>query len=386
MGVDSYRYVEQAQQVVAHGIAGLLGVPLESSPLYTLLLAGAVLVAGTSATWVVCIVQAVLGTITVLVLAGLAERAVHSRSAGLATAAVGAVQPTFVFWSSYVLTDTAFLLLVALAADRLHATVAGRHPLRDGFASALLLVVGLVLRPTAAPFAAVAPLFVVCALFPHRKRLFRALAGLLVPALAGAMLSAVAVLTGSPIVGPDSQARLDNYAWSAVYQGLEWTEQGRATAGLDIVVPAEVMDRRPPERAVWFESQSRAWIEHDPGYFAAQVGRKVRAFWSPILPEWSTTHKLLTGGYFAIFYALALVGAWRAWRVDRSFVALLLLGAATFTATSALTIVDYDLRYRLPAEALLLPLAGVGLAEAVARAAPVGGREKPVGAGGSALS
>jgi hypothetical protein len=80
-----------------------------------------------------------------------------------------------------------------------------------------------------------------------------------------------------------------------------------------------------------------------------------------VLPEYSLLHAVASSLYFLPFYALALAGFVLA-RRNTSFVGLASLSVAMFTLTSVITIVDYDQRYRLPAELMLVPFAGVGLA------------------------
>jgi hypothetical protein len=72
---------------------------------------------------------------------------------------------------------------------------------------------------------------------------------------------------------------------------------------------------------------------------------------------------------------LALAGLVAA-RRNRPLVTLVVIGVSAFMLTSVVTIVDYDLRYRLPAELLLMPVAGLGLAWFVARLV-VRGAERP---------
>ena len=88
-------------------------------------------------------------------------------------------------------------------------------------------------------------------------------------------------------------------------------------------------------------------------------------YWLPAYPEWSLSHRIWASLYFTALYLLAVIGAVVA--IRSRFVWLLVAIAAFSTLTAMATLVDYDARYRLPAELALLPLASVGLLEIVAR-------------------
>ena len=72
-------------------------------------------------------------------------------------------------------------------------------------------------------------------------------------------------------------------------------------------------------------------------------------------------HKLWAGAYFVTLYILAISGTLRRWR--EPLVRLLVTLLAVTLATVMVTIVDYDGRYRLPAELYLVPLAAAGIAQ-----------------------
>ena len=92
-------------------------------------------------------------------------------------------------------------------------------------------------------------------------------------------------------------------------------------------------------------------------------------FWSPALPEYSPVHALGANAYFLAFYLCATLGLMYAHAFKRLF-ALCGSSVLLFTMTSLVTIVDYDQRYRLPAELFLVPMAGLGLACLLERVVP----------------
>ena len=104
------------------------------------------------------------------------------------------------------------------------------------------------------------------------------------------------------------------YAWQAVYMGLQWTEQGRATNGVDVHL-SDIAD--DAERGAFYRDQSLARISSDPGFFVVQAARKFKVLWSPYLPEDSVGHKLVNAVYLLPLYALGILGWLRSRAISR---------------------------------------------------------------------
>jgi hypothetical protein len=170
-----------------------------------------------------------------------------------------------------------------------------------------------------------------------------------------ALLSGSAVLSSIP-------SHVADWTRSAVENGLLWTESGRGTIGVDLDVnPPPVASTLPPDRRDEFLIEGPlAFALRHPEFVVEQDVRKLRMFWTPVLPEYSFAHAIVASLYFVPFYALAIVGFVRTRRVSGLFT-LTSLSVALFTLTSVITIVDYDQRYRLPVELWLIPMVGIGL-------------------------
>jgi len=302
------------------------------------------------------VVQAVLGGGTAVLLASFTARGTGDRFAGVLVGAIAAVHVTFVFWSVYVLTDTLLLFLLALIAWCSVRLVASQRPLVDGLiASCLMLLLVLTRRTNALASSA---FLVMAGALARKQRL--ALLGLALPIVLG-----VAVLASGAMrsrTGGSLADRAGSYAWQAIYMGLQWTEQGRATEGVDIHLSTIADDA---ERGEFYRDQSLARIGAEPGYVFAQAARKFKVLWLPFLPEDSATHKLINALYLVPLYALGIVG-WFAARRHRAFITITSVGIGVFTLVCLITFVDYDQRYRLPAELFLIPLSGVGLERVLA--------------------
>src|SRR5207253_767620 len=119
------------------------------------------------------------------------------------------------------------------------------------------------------------------------------------------------------------------------------------------------------ERGAFYRDQTLSWLRGDPGHFFAQAARKFKVLWLPFLPEDSTTHKVVSAAYLVPLYVLGVLG-WLSSRRHTQFLLITSVGIAVFTLVCLITFVDYDQRYRLPAELFMIPLSGVGLERVLA--------------------
>jgi hypothetical protein len=363
LGADGDGYIAWAQAIVDRTPEALAGLRVEHAPLYGVFLAAGLLIPAVQIAWFAVLAQAVAGAATVVVLATLTARETRSRLAGLCAGAIAAVQISFVFWTAYVLSETLFLLIVAVAADRALLLRCSNNVARDGVGVGVLALVSIAARPTGA--ALVISLLVLVAMAAHGNGRRLAILGgsfCLPFVLVVALITAAELLSGSSVLS-SIPTRVAEWTRSAVVNGLLWTEAGRATVGVDLGVdPPPVVETLPPEqRAEFLQTGALAFAVRHPAFVVEQDLRKLRLFWTPVLPEYSLRHAVGASLYFVPFYMLALVGLIRA-RHFRSLFTLTVLSVVLFTLTSLITIVDYDQRYRLPAELFLIPLAGSGLA------------------------
>jgi hypothetical protein len=378
LGADTVGYLADARAIAQNGPAGLVALRLEHAPLYSLLLAVGLFIPVLEITWFAALSQAIVGAATVAVLARLTTRETRSANAGICAGGIAAVQISFVFWTAYVLSDTLFLFLVALCADRLLLLRDSSNTARDAALIGFLTLVTIAARPTGAAFAvAVLPVLVMAGRRDVRK-LAIVLGGFALPFV---LLIAIG-LAGTRLSGSDlpeaTAGRLAAWVRSGVENGLLWTESGRATSGVDVdVYPPPVLHMLPPEQQDEFlQLGPLGFAARHPEFVLQQDLRKLRMFWTPVLPEYSLPHAIATGLYFVAFYVFALTGFAHARRLT-SLVALVSSSVLLFTLTSLITFVDYDQRYRLPAELLLVPLAGVGLAGVLQRVLIRGTHRQP---------
>jgi hypothetical protein len=358
-GVDGAGFLTSAHALLAQGPAALASLPVEHSPTYPIVLWVGLLLP-MDVGWFTVLVQAVLGAATVVVLYRLTLRETGSRLAARAAGVIAAVQITFVFWTTYLLSETLFLFLIAVAADQALRLKSSRHPLRDAVALGVLALISVSVRPTGFAFTIALLVTLACA---GRRGLAERLVGFLLPlaVLIGVVLSSAVILRDNQTTA--LVQRVGDWARSGVQNGLLETEHGRATSGIDLdITPPPIVETLPAgQRDEFVRDGPVTFAERHPEFAVEQTLRKFSIFWSPTTPDYSFAHALGATAYFLVFYALAIVGAVYATRYRLLFV-MCVASVCMFTLTSLVTIVDYDQRYRLPVELFMIPLAGVGYA------------------------
>lgn len=306
-----------------------------------------------NATIAVSVQIAIVAAIAPLMVA--ASRRHFGPAAGLAAGIIVAVEPTFVFWSTYLLTDSFGLLFFAIAIERTSLTVAQGQLHASLVAGAAMGAAWI----TRAAYALPAVVLAGSALVVGRRREVRVAAfglGLLMVLAVPATRNLLSI--GEPILYRDQ-------GWQLLWSGTMWNEIGRGTGGVDIVFPAGFDEMTRPEQNQFFRDETIEYFRSDQRRAAGQMLKKLFWFWAPTYPEWSFAHKAFSGTYFTGLYTLALAGVVLTAR--SSFTRLLLACLAGITIMIMLTIVDYDGRYRMPAELCIVPLAGATVARLLAR-------------------
>jgi hypothetical protein len=279
---------------------------------------------------------------------GLAAARHFGRNVGTVTAIFAAFEPSLVMWSAFLLTDSFGVLFFAIALEMASRTLrSGSY--RAAFGAGLSL--GLAWLARAAYVLAAAVIALSCMLSPAHR-----VARGIVMGLGLALVLAVPATRNLVAIGEPIVYRSPN--WELVWLGTMWNEIGRGTIGVDLIVPAGYLTWPPQEQETFARREAVRFVTEDPMRFAVLTMKKVLWFWLPAYPEWSLAHKLFSGGYFLALYALAVVGLVRMRRFV--FAWLLVASVVALVIPVALTIVDYDGRYRLPVELCLLPLAAAG--------------------------
>ena len=295
----------------------------------------------------------------------LARRWMSSRWALLAAALV-AIQPFLIYFSSLLLTETIFTAMLAwslvlLTIDRSHRLA------RIGwFAGVLLLAVSVLVRPSAAGLPGlmgVASMFAGgTALLPPRYW----------PPPAGATAPLITALVLLPWAYRNHGA-VGAWVWTSsndgltLYDGLHPGADGSSDQSFVRDMP-QLPRMSEVERSRYLRQLAIDQIRSDPRRFARLAVRKVLRTWSPIpLSEEYRSRRLyvlVAAAYAAPVMILAIVAIMRV-PIGARNVLLLALPALYFTLVHAVSV--GSLRYRVPVEPQLAILAAMGAAVVIGR-------------------
>ena len=303
----------------------------------------------------VVLIQAFLGA-AIAPLVGLATARHFGRAAGATAGIAVALMPPFIEWTPYLLSDVLALTFLAIAIERLSAAQASGRARGSAVVGAGGALAVLTRPAYTAALAALAISSVV-----RRKARFAHLVLFVVGVVAIFAFPTIRNAAASGSIG-----LYEGRGWETLWEGTQWTEQGRGTGGIDFVVPAQLATMSDAERTDFFRRETiRAFTER-PLQSLGLILKKCFWYLLPAYPEWSLVHKAVSVVSLAWLYLFAAWGAWRHRGVG--FTWSLLLVGSSFVATAMLTVVDYDARYRLPFILSLVPLAGAGTAAMLALA------------------
>jgi 4-amino-4-deoxy-L-arabinose transferase-like glycosyltransferase len=302
---------------------------------------------------ILAILLALVGALVAPTSWAMTERYFGRPSAWIA-AGLAATEPSFIRWGPYLLTDIAAVSLFAVALERTSVQFKAARPW-----AALVAGAAVGLSYTARAAFALPGLVLAFANATTARRgvvLGSFILGALLVVLPFVLRNEAAI--GQPVVSRGQ-------TWLLLWAGTKWNEVGRGTDGVDLIYPPGYLTWTFEQRDVFHRDEFIAFIGAHPGEWLVLGVRKAVWFWLPAYPEWSMTHKVLAIPYFSVVYGLALVGALRQRRSPLTWLLLVCVAAVQLTVMA--TIVDYDDRYRMPAELCLLPLAASGATAVGAR-------------------
>jgi len=317
-------------------------------PLYPLFLSPFLMLGGDLGVSLARWVQLVISAFTPVLVYRLTLNLRLSRAAALGAGVLLAVDPMFVYFSSRIASETLFAALVAgFFLAWLRAWQSGRA--RDAALAGLLGGLATLTRGVILPFGGALALV---ALWRRREQ------------VRWAPLVAVCGLAWAATVAPWTVRN-----WFHYHRFITVSAQGgwNLYEGLKIESP-EMMGEEAKARGIadedrigkddYFGAKANAWIRDNPGEFLKLCAIKALRFWrlAPEPPH-GLAARLSAGAFSLALFALALLGL-RAVAAESgawfllAWVAHLNLLHAVFAS---------NLRYRLPAELVLVVLAGAGL-------------------------
>jgi 4-amino-4-deoxy-L-arabinose transferase-like glycosyltransferase len=276
------------------------------------------------------IAQALVGALTIWIIANIARRAAGP-GAGVAAALIAAVYPPLVWISSYVLTESLYSAIALLAADTLQRAMTrstvSRRSLALTVAAGLLSGVAILIRPA--------------------MILFLPIAGLWLLARRRTMVAVVLVVAVAAIVGPWTarNARVHGRFILVASEGgiTFWTGnhplargEGDLAANPDLK-QAELEFRRghpglsSEELEPIYYRDALAWIASNPGRWLVLLARKALYTVVPAGPSYtlhSTRYWAASAFSYLLLLPLAIFGIRRLWRSSDRPTAVLLLAAS----------------------------------------------------------
>jgi hypothetical protein len=357
---DSGGYLRRARTLATTPDVWLQQIGADQAPLLSILLAPLSLAWPGHVAAAFLVAQAALGGVIAVAVAVL-TRWGWGMGAGVWAGVAAALLPEFVFWSAYVLSDIVYVAALAVCGLQFARACSGAHPFRDGCVTAILFIAVVALRRAGLLFGVAIPIALWAALWAWPAARWRASLGFLLPLATGvgALLARNWLAAGEPL--PEAQRLALGWSiWLPVWAGLQWTEAGRMTAGVDLQLPAGLRTMSGVALEQMLREETLRAVFERPGEIAALAARKAVVLWSPVLPGWSPRHALISGLSLVPLYAAALLGAWTqpVRPGPRAFAMVTILVP---TVTSMVTFVDFDQRYRLPALLGVLVFAGAGL-------------------------
>jgi 4-amino-4-deoxy-L-arabinose transferase-like glycosyltransferase len=320
------------------------------------------------------VVQALMGSVTAILLGWIAWHLAGRRAAVLA-GILAALYGPFVFFTGELLSVT---LEVLLAAGSLLFTIraAGRsHPVRDAGLAGLFLALGAITRPTILPFALAALAWLIVKRAGRVAAVAYAVAALSLPLLVTLRNT---VAGGDPVfiasqgginfyIGNNPSADGTTAYVPGIGSGLASTHEAPAR----VASREEGRELRPSEVSSHWLRKGLAFWSDAPGRALALTMKKIGLVWNRRelpntldqeffgpLHSWLFRIPILPG-----FAAIAPIGLAAGW-IDRRRASLLLAFLVLGTlVTAAFFVCD---RFRLPLAVALIPLTAVGIDRALA--------------------
>ena len=323
------------------------------SPAYPFFLAACYLLFGKSLR-AVRLVQALLGTLTVLLIY-LWARDWFTETAARWAGGIAAVYPFYIFYTGYMLQETLLVFCSVLALYLLH-NLQKRNSPSLAFSSGMTLGLLILTKASLLPFAILSLLLVAA----RRKGGVAACLGFSLCLLP--WLSRNTLLLGQPV--------LDTHGGITAFEGIVYYRFNKAGRGGDAIRASDFwpevsrMDELGQDR--FFKGRVKEFVLSHPAAYLKQISWNFLDFWRlyPRL-DISFVHPTYKLAAVSLLFELPLMllSVWSLWglrsRWREWLLPILLVGPLTL----AHCLIIAQMRYRLPAMAVLIVLAGWTLAD-----------------------
>ncbi len=330
---DTCTYLTRAKSLLSGDIATF------STLGFSLYLALIFKIFGYPSLLIIQLVNVLLGSLTVLAIFT-AGKEFYNKDTGFLAAFICIFHINLLLWTGYILTETLFILFLSLSILFFLKFANDKKLLSLFFALILLAISGLIRDIGFLLFipAGIWVLLVLCKQYIIRI--------LLVTIFLAILLSIPWVVTYKLLpLYENSVLQKSGLIDAEIHKGLLWNESGRGTSGVDMkpeLLPLKI-----------------AQYSRNPYEYTNLMLRKLKAYWWFFTPESSFKHKAVNSLFFVPLYFLAVFGLIFNRQVQSKAV-LLIMFAGFFTLASMIGIVDYDLRYHLPVDLIMIILSAYG--------------------------
>jgi 4-amino-4-deoxy-L-arabinose transferase-like glycosyltransferase len=358
---DQFRAADTALYVtIASNILSGKGYSVNShptlivTPVYPIFLATLFLLGGQNLL-LVRIVQAVLGSVTALIVYRIA-RSLFSSKIALWAGFIFALHPWVIYWTGFILTETVFVFLFccsALCFVKMMKAPSTRIAVGVGAffgLTALCRPIGLLVFTA---LILVSPL-----LFPNLRRKW--------PFLAIAVVTLLLCL--SPWIVRNYQV-FGAFIPTSMEKGYNLYRGNNPAALLEYGEPESGHDFLPSLNGMteaqidtYLQTLAIQYIYHNPLRFVELSINRFYLYWSPIYPTYSLAHDIVNSILYLPLYFLALFALLKLYKGKQGLFWFFLAFLIVPTLVHSTTIVDLDQRFRLPLQPFLAILAAYGLA------------------------
>lgn len=347
---DEFRFLEEAQSLLAGNGLQFDGRYGHDMPLTAILIAGVLYLSGGSLL-AVKVFFAVISTMTIYVIARLAYVLSEENTAALIAGVGAAIYPFFIFYSSLLLSETIFIFFLMLYF--LSILKSDQAPRTQGFLAGLSHLT----RPTLVYFL---PVIWVWQMVFRRIKIRQLAAGIV-----------VFLIVLSPWV-VRNYYQFDTFVLNTVSSGhvlWEGNNPWNTTGGVSGTFSDQDswLDGIPNgltelEEDEWKKHQAFKFIKENPKRFLENGVKKGMRFWSlwPNAPEYQHWHyKVVSILSFGSVLVLSVLGCILLTKIRRE-VGLIVLFVCYMTALQV--VILGSIRYRLPLEPLMIVIGSVYLA------------------------
>jgi len=348
---DSHMFLDIAQAILRGEIATALEFPFHIT--YSLLLVPGFIIPGGLA-WYIPLLHIVLSAIASVLLYLISREITSDHRVHALTAITGICYPHLLWWMKYILTEVVFIPILAafiyLTIKLLQKSSNLAWALWPLFAVLLLFT-----RPVSLLVLMVSVVSLLAALM-RRKFPQRWLSITIALVVVGVILG-----VGSISI-PAINQRLLNLP--TVAQSL-WLSTRMVSGTYEdyyekAALPPEVIQKTPAEQSEYKIDNALDFIRTQPLQYGLMAVKRFFNYYFPwTYPQWSLRHRIFDA-VLSLSLTLAALASFEA-PANKQLMLFLIACVLALGVTTAFSQIDTDGRYRLPAEALIIPVSSVGM-------------------------